>query len=295
MPSTVMVTALGDRKRRPTVKSSKLRGEGTVTSGFMYHIRVPDTRDRTPFGDDVRGRGGLVSAISSMATKDVLTELTRAFEARTGQAVALESVGGVEVARRVQAGEAFDVVALSRDALEKLSATGHLAAGSALDLAHSPVAVAVRAGARRPDIGDEAAVRRAVLAARTIGTSTGPSGIALGRLFERWGIAPELRDRIVTPPPGVPVGAFVASGRVELGFQQLSELAHLEGIDVLGPLPPAIQIVTTFAAAVGAAARQPEAARALIAFLVSPAAAEVKRCHGMSPADAAPGAGGSGR
>jgi len=226
-----------------------------------------------------------------MAPKPVLTELAGAFEAEAGQAVALESVGGVEVARRVQAGEIFDVVALSRDAIEKLLATGQLAAGSALDLAHSPVAVAVRAGDRRPDVGDEDAVRRAVLAARTIGTSTGPSGLALARLFERWGIAGEIRDRIVTPPPGVPVAAFVADGRVELGFQQLSELAHLEGIDVLGPLPPAIQIVTTFAAAVGAAARQPEAARALIAFLASPAAAEAKRRHGMDPADTAPGAG----
>jgi molybdate transport system substrate-binding protein len=226
-----------------------------------------------------------------MATKPVLTELTRAFERRTGQAVALESVGGVEVARRVQAGEAFDVVALARDAIEKLIATDHLMAGSAVDLAHSPVAVAVCAGARRPYIGDEDAVRRAVQAARTIGLSTGPSGIALGRLFERWGIATELRDRIVTPPPGVPVGAFVASGQIELGFQQLSELAHLGGIDVLGPLPAAIQIVTTFAAAVGAAARQPEAARSLIVFLASPAAAEAKRRQGMEPADADAGAG----
>ena len=164
-----------------------------------------------------------------------------------------------------------------------------------MNLAQSPVAVAVRAGARRPEIGDEDAVRRAVLAARTIGTSTGPSGVALGRLFESWGIAAEIRDRIVTPPPGVPVGAFVADGRVELGFQQLSELAPLEGIDVLGPLPPPIQIVTTFAAAVGAAARLPEAARALIAFLASPAAAEANRRHGMDPADAALGIGGDGR
>ena len=130
-----------------------------------------------------------------------------------------------------------------------------------------------------------------MLAARTIGTSTGPSGVALARLFERWGIAGEVRDRVVTPPPGVPIGSLVATGRVELGFQQLSELAHLEGIDVLGPLPPPIQIVTTFAAAVGAAARQPEAARALVAFLASPAGADVKRRHGMEPVEAAPGAG----
>ena len=87
----------------------------------------------------------------------------------------------------------------------------------------------------------------------------------------------------------------IAEGRVELGFQQLSELASLEGIDVLGPLPPPIQIVTTFAAAVGAAARQPEAGRALIAFLASPAAAEANRRHGMDPADTARGAGGDGR
>ena len=276
------------------MKSSKLRGDGTVISSLMYHVRVPDTRDGAPLprqlGDDARG-GAPVSVLSSMATKPMLTELARAFDGRIGQAVALESIGGVEVARRLQAGEAFDVVVLSRDAIDKLVATGHLAAGSAVDLARSPVAVAVRAGARRPDIGDEDAVRRAVLAARTIGTSTGPSGVALARLFERWGVAGELRDRIVTPPPGVPVGTWVASGRVELGFQQLSELAHLEGIDVLGPLPPPIQIVTTFAAAVGAAARQPEAARALVAFLASPAGADVKRRHGMDPADAAAGGG----
>jgi molybdate transport system substrate-binding protein len=280
------------------VKSSKLRGDDTVTTAFMYHIRVPDTTRRGasagPLGGDVHGCGP-VSAISSMATKPVLTDLARDFEARTGLAVALESIGGVEAARRVQAGEAFDVVALSRDAIEKLAATGHVQAGTVMDLAHSSVAVAVRAGAPRPDIGDEDAVRRTVLAAHTIGTSTGPSGVALARLFERWGITPEIRDQLVTPPPGVPVGSFVASGRVEVGFQQLSELAHLEGIDVLGPLPPPIQIVTTFAAAVGTAARQPEAARALIAFLASPAAAEAKRCHGMEPADAAPGAGTSRR
>jgi molybdate transport system substrate-binding protein len=108
--------------------------------------------------------------------------------------------------------------------------------------------------------------------------------VALGRLFERWGIAAQIRDRIVTPPPGVPVGALIARGEVALGFQQLSELAHLDGVDVVGPLPAAIQIVTTFAAAVGARSTQPDAARALLDFMVSPVAAEAKRREGMEPA-----------
>jgi molybdate transport system substrate-binding protein len=197
--------------------------------------------------------------------------------------VAIESVGGVDAAARAQAGEPFDVVVLASAAIDKLLTTGHGVTGSKVDLARSGVAVAVRAGAGRPEIGSEDALRRAVLAARTIGYSTGPSGVELDRLFERWGIAEPIRDRIVTPPPGVPVGALVARGEVELGFQQLSELIHVEGIDVLGPLPAAIQIVTTFSAAVGVRARQPEAARELLDFMASPAAAEAKRRQGMDP------------
>jgi molybdate transport system substrate-binding protein len=225
-----------------------------------------------------------ITGISSMATRTVLADLARSYELRSGRVVVIESVGGVDAAKLVQAGEPFDVVVLARDALDRLLAVGHLIAGSERDLARSGVAVAVRAGAPRPDIGSEDAVRRAVLAASSIGTSTGPSGVELARLFERWGIADELRGRIVTPPPGVPVAALVARGEVELGFQQLSELVHRAGIDVIGPLPAEIQIVTTFSAAVGARARQPDAGRALLEFMASPAGAEAKRREGMEPA-----------
>lgn len=225
-----------------------------------------------------------ITGISSMATKALLAELAQAYEQRCKCRVAIESVGGVDAAKRVAAGETFDVVVLASDAIDKLLAAGHLAAGSKVDLVHSGVAVAVRAGAPRPDVGSEDALKRTVLAARTIGYSTGPSGVQLAKLFERWGIAEPIRERIVTAPPGVPVGALVARGEVELGFQQLSELIHLEGIDLLGPLPAPVQIVTTFSAGVGATSTQPDAARALLDFMASPASADAKRRQGMEPA-----------
>jgi molybdate transport system substrate-binding protein len=146
------------------------------------------------------------------------------------------------------------------------------------------VAIAVAAGATRPDVGTEAAVHDAVLGARSIGYSTGPSGAHLVRLFERWGIADTIAPRIVQAPPGVPVGTLVACGDVELGFQQLSELMHLPGIDVIGLLPPEIQVATVFSAAVCTASNRAAAANALLTFLASPETDAVKRHHGMEPA-----------
>lgn len=215
-----------------------------------------------------------------MATRALLAELVAAY----ALPVAIESVGGVDAAKRVQGGETFDVVVLASDAIDKLLAGGQVLAGSKVDLVHSGVAAAVKAGAAHPDIASEEAVKRAVLAAPSLGYSTGPSGLQLAKLFERWGIAQEIAPRIVTAPPGVPVGTLVARGDVALGFQQLSELMNVQGIDVLGPLPPSIQITTTFSAGVCAASAQPEAARALLAFLASPEAARTKQRHGMEQA-----------
>jgi molybdate transport system substrate-binding protein len=178
-----------------------------------------------------------INGISSMATRSVLAELAELYRTQWRTDVDIASVGGVDAAKRVQAGEAFDVVILASDAIDKLVAGGLCRPGQQVDLVRSGVAVAVRAGASRPDIASEDALRNAVRDARTLGYSTGPSGVQLAKLFERWGIADEIKSRIVTAPPGVPVGSLVAKGEVELGFQQLSELMHLEGIDVIGPLP----------------------------------------------------------
>ena len=225
-----------------------------------------------------------LTGISSMATRALLAELLAHYPAAGGCEPQLESVGGVDAAKRVLAGEAFDVVVLASGAIERLIAAGRVLPGSRVDLVHSGVAVAVPAGAGRPDISTEANLRHAVLAARSIGTSTGPSGVQLAQLFERWGIAAQIQARTVVAPPGVPVGALVARGEVELGFQQLSELIHQDGIHLLGPLPTAVQINTTFSAGVCSASGQPDEARALIEFLASPKASAAKLRFGMTPA-----------
>ena len=186
-----------------------------------------------------------LTGISSMATRQVLAELTGAYTARTGQAVAIESVGGVDAAKRVAAGEAFDVVILASDAIDKLIAAGHLQAGR-VDLVRS--------------------------------------GVALRKLFERWGIAEAMAAKTVQAPPGVPVASLVAKGEVALGFQQLSELLHVPGIAIVGGLPEPIQIVTVFSAGIPVNAPRAETVRALLAFMTSPDAAEAKRRQGMSPA-----------
>jgi len=225
-----------------------------------------------------------LTGIASMATRQVLTDVADAWRERDGAEVCFESVGGIDAARRVGEGEVFDLVVLAADAIDKLAGAGRLVADSALELARSNVAIAVRQGSKRPIVDTEAALRSAVLAARTVSYSSGPSGIALRQLFACWGIDEEIRARIVQPPPGVPVGALIARGDAELGFQQLSELMHLEGIDVIGPMPPGLEIVTTFSGAVCAVSAQPDAARALLDFIRSPAADQAKRRHGMQPA-----------
>jgi molybdate transport system substrate-binding protein len=225
-----------------------------------------------------------ITGICSKATQGVLAELAADYRAATGRAVAIESVGGVDAARRVQAGEAFDVVVLAADALEALARAGHVRADGVVPVARSAVVVAVAAGARAPDISTGEALRDAVRQARAVGISTGPSGVRLVTLFERWGLADELRARLVTAPPGVPVAALLARGDVELGFQQRPELMYAEGVRVIGELPDEVDIVTTFSAGVAAASARPQDAADFLRYLASGDAAHAKHRHGMEPA-----------
>jgi molybdate transport system substrate-binding protein len=225
-----------------------------------------------------------VRIVSSMATRRLLADLVAAFSAAPTAEVSVESMGGVEAAKRVAAGEPFDGVVLAAAALERLIADGHVVAGSRVDIVKSPMAIAIRAGAVRPPIDSEDAVRKAVLDAPRIGYSTGPSGDHLLALLERWRITASVKERLVQARPGIPVASLVAGGEADLGFQQLSELLHVDGVEILGLLPDSIQGTTTFSAGVASASGQSARVREIFAFMASPAVAAIKRDHGMEPA-----------
>ncbi len=224
-----------------------------------------------------------IKLLSSMATREVLAELATQFQQASGCAVVLESAGGVDVAKRVLAGEAADVVILAAKAIDELIAAARLSAESRTDIVKSGIAVAVRAGAPLPDIGSAEALKQAVSGAATLSYSTGPSGVYLVGLFQRWGIYEQIKPRIVQVPPGVPVGSLVARGEVALGFQQLSELINLPGIVVVGPMPAEVQSITTFTGAVSTTSAHADLARSLLAFLSAPQRAPVLARQGMQP------------
>jgi molybdate transport system substrate-binding protein len=218
--------------------------------------------------------------LSSMAGRKLLGDLISKFEATSEHRVSLESVGGVDAAKRVRAGEPLDVVVLAREVIDDLMGAARVAPGSRVDVWVSAIGVAVRAGAARPDISSAAGVKAAVLAARQVGYSTGPSGQYLAKLFAGWDDDGTLKERITVAPPGVPVSSLVARGDIDLAFQQLSELGG-EGIEVLGALPPEIQMLTTFSGGVALTSTQPDAARSLLAFFASPSTKRLKEAHGM--------------
>ena len=167
--------------------------------------------------------------------------------------------------------------------LDEFIKQGKLVAGSRIDLVKSGVGVAVKAGAPRPDISSAESIKAALLSAKSIGYSQGPSGAYLVGLFQKMGIADAIKDKVKVSVVGQPVGNMVASGEAEIGFQQVSELLPVKGIDFLGPLPASIQQITTFSAGQFAAAKEPAAAKALAAFLAAPAATPVKTKHGLDP------------
>jgi len=222
-----------------------------------------------------------ITVMASAAFKEAYLELVPGFERSSGHKVTNIWVPSVQMMSRLKGGEAVDLVILSAASLDELIKAGIVS--ERIDLAKSGVGVAVKAGAPKPDISSGEAIKRAVLAAKGIAYSTGPSGIYLTGLFQRMGIAERIKSK-VKQVQGEPAGGVVARGEAEIGFQQMSELLPVPGIDVIGPLPQDIQQITVFSAGLHARSKAADAARALVKFLKAPAAAQVIRKKGMEPA-----------
>jgi len=224
-----------------------------------------------------------IKVLSTQATEEAYRELAPQFEQASGHKVTTIFTGTLDVQKRIAAGESYDVIIMAGPAIDDYIKAGRIVPGSRVDLAKSGVGVAVRAGAPKPDIGSTEALKKTLLAATSIGYSTGPSGVYLAGLFARLGVAEQVAPKLRQTPTGVFVGTLVAKGDAEIGFQQVSELSHFPGVDFVGPLPAEVQQITAFASGIQVGGKEAEAARALIRFLTAPAAAAAYRKRGLEP------------
>ena len=225
-----------------------------------------------------------INVISTQATQEAYLELVAQFEKATGHRVTSLFNGTLNVQKRLADGETYDLIIMASPAIDEQIVLGKAVAGSRVDIAKSGTGVAVRKGAAKPDIGSADALKKTLLAAKSIGYSTGPSGVYMLGVFEKLGIADRIKGKLKQTSSGVFVGTLITSGEAEVGFQQISELVHFPGIDYVGPLPGALQRMTVFSAGVHSGAKQADAAKALLKFLTAPAAAPIIRKHGLEPA-----------
>jgi molybdate transport system substrate-binding protein len=225
-----------------------------------------------------------IQVIASSAFREVYLELVPQFEQMHKQKVVATFSSSPDIMKRAKAGESADLFILASSSVDELIKLGKVVPGSRVDLAKSGMGIAVRAGAPKPDISSSDAVKRALLAAKSIGYSSGTSGAYVTELVQRMGIADELKPKLRQSPPGVPVGELIARGEVEVGLHQMSELLPVAGVDILGPLPADIQQFTVFSAGVSTGAKTPDAARELVKFLTAPGAVPLIRKKGMEPA-----------
>ena len=230
-----------------------------------------------------RSEAAEIKLIAANAVRAALVDLGAAFEKSSGHKLAMEWGGTTAIAKRVESGDVSDIVLIGSEEIDALIANGKLAAGSRADFAKSGTGIAITSGLRKPDVSTREALKNAVLAAKSVAYSSGPSGYYIAELFRKMGIADQIKDKVKQPPSGVQVGEMLARGDAALGFQQISELIHRKGIGYLGPLPPDIQNVTIYSAGLHVAAREAEAAKSLINFLTSSGSESALRKIWMDP------------
>src|SRR5258706_11855272 len=219
------------------------------------------------------------------ATEEAYKELIAQFEKAPGHKVTTDFSGTLNVQKRIADGEPYDLIIMAGPAIDDQIKLGKAVAGSRVDFAQSGTGLAVKKGAPKPDISSVDAFKKTLLATKSIGYSTGPSGVYMLSVFEKIGIADQVKAKLKQTPSGVFVGALIATGETEIGFQQISELVHFDGIDYVGPLPGDLQRMTMFSTGIHAGAKQADAARALVKFITAPAAASVIKKHGLEPAN----------
>lgn len=235
-----------------------------------------------------------ITVLSAGAMRSVLQELVTPFEGGTGNHVAFTFGTAGDVERRLEAGEVFDVAVATKPRLQKLEATGTIVPGSVVVAGRSPLALAVHAGATKPDISSVDAFKEAMLAAKSIAytdpASGGTSGIHMAQVMRDLGIADDIKakTKLISGKPGSPpaVGEAIAKGEAEVGLQPISELTNVPGIDIVGPIPEPLQTPDlTYAAGLPAKGGNREASTALIKLLVSPAGEAVVKSKGLVPGD----------
>ena len=221
-----------------------------------------------------------IQVLSSQAIKEAYLAFQPEFERVSGHKLTTAWFGTIDAVRKLRAGEIFDAAILVSPSMSEMIKEGKIVADSRVDLVRSEVAIAVPAGAPKPDISTVDKVKDLLLEAKKgAGYSSGPSGVYLQDLFKRWGIADQIKT--TQTPPGTPVGTLLTSGKVDIGFQQVSELMLYPGIQYIGPVPKDMQHVSVFCGGVHAAAKHPDAARELIKFILSPAALPYIKHSGM--------------
>jgi molybdate transport system substrate-binding protein len=226
-----------------------------------------------------------IKVISSNALKTTLEELAPAFEKATEHKLVFTWGAAIPLKAEIEKGATFDLAVLTTAAIDDLIKQGKLVGATRTALANSGAGVAVRKGAPKPDISTVDAFKTALLNAKSVAyVEQGGTGVYLNALLVRIGIADALKDRIKLLPPANPAAHAVANGEAEIGMNQISEILPYTGAELVGPFPKEIQLTTSFGTAVGANARQPEAAQALIKFLTAPAAAPVFKAKGLDPA-----------
>lgn len=224
-----------------------------------------------------------IRVLAPNAAKESVTEAILSFEKSSGHKVTISWSGTEAITKRIAEGEIVDVVVNAAQNIDRLTTDGKLSQGSRTDFARSSVGAAVAPSAPRPDISSTEGLKAALLAAKSIVISSGTSGRYLSELFVKLGVSEQIKAKVKQPPSGAQIGDFLAAGEAELGFQQVSELIHVKGIQFLGPLPAELQNYTIYAGAAHSQASQPEAARALLKALRQPETAAVVKKSGMEP------------